>query len=363
MNEPLPAEETAVESQPTALIPEEPFYKKYKIHLSVAAAILVAGIGALSHYKNERVKAELEKAIGEYQQNLLLVGGEMRYDSLECSGVIWTDCEIEGIRLSMLGQEQLSIKKLRLGDVEEFEALKAFSEGGSVDASVDIEIEEIALPKPMLAQMVAENVSNAFQQSTLEKLSTMNISIEGEIEGNSALIKEIEIERFAIDNAIMPIEFSMEARDIVSGKPDSMILENFSLSVENRAVSDVTYESVKSFMTLLSPAEQAAFLKEFGLKVSDMGDKTKASEAINRTIAKRFEADLAVASGMVEKELIRAMVAMLRGEADEIVLRGENKNAHTMGQVQNFLLQSATMGEKEAKAFMEDKFVIDVEAD
>lgn len=361
MNETITTEEQLSEEETPKNWQEK--LKRYKIHLSVAAALIAVGVNALAHYKNERVKAELEKAIHEYQQNLLLVGGEMTYDSLDCSGLISTDCEIEGIKLSMLGAEQLSIKKLRLGEVEELESLRAFSEGQSVNASIDIEIEEIALPRMMLAQMVADNVSNAFQQSTLEKLSTMNLAIEAEIEGNPALIKEVAIERLSIDNAIMPIEFSMEARNIASGSPDSMILENFSLSVQNRAISDVTYESVKSFVEMLKPEEKALFLKEFGLKPSEMADKAKASEAINGAIAKRFESDLALTAGIVEKELIRAMIAMLKGDADEIVLTGENKNSHTMSQIQSLFLQSATMKEDDAKRFMEDKFTIEVESD
>lgn len=335
--------------------------KRYKVHLSVAAAVLVVGVSALAHYKNERVKEELVKSIEEYQKGLVLIGGEMQYDAVSCSGIFSTECEIEGIAFSMMGQEQLSVKSLRLGHVEDLEALKGFGEGKSVSATIDIEIDEVALPKPLIAQLVAQNVSNAFQQSTLEKLSTLNLTLKADIEGSSALIKHLVIDCLKIDNAIMPIEFSMEASDIAGSSPDSMILQKFSLSAENRAISDVTYESVNSFVEQLNPEDKTLFLKEFGLTPSDMLDRTKASKAINSAIAKRFETDLAMTAGIVEKALIRAMIDMLKGEADEIILKGENKDRHTMAQVQNFLLESSTMKEEAAKQFMEDKFVIEVE--
>ncbi len=337
--------------------------KRYKIHLSVAAAVLVVAGSALVHYKNGLVKEELVKSIDEYRQGLALVGGEMHYETLECSGILSTDCEIEGIRFSVMGQDQLSIKALRLGNVEDLEALKGFSEGKSVKACIDIEIDDVALPEALIAQVVSQNVSNAFQQNTFEKLSNMSLVLKAQIEGSSALIDNLVIERLRIDNAIMPIEFAMRASDIAGSSPDSMVLKEFSLSAEDRAISDVTYESVHSFALQLSPEEKTLFLKEFGLQPAEMNDRAKASKAINAAIAKRFETDLATTSGVVEKELIRAMIAILKGEADEIVLKGENKERYTMAQVQNFLLQSSGMKEEEAKEFMEDKFVIEVETD
>lgn len=341
----------------------EPFYKKYKIHLSVAAAIVAVGVSALSHYKNEKVKEELVNAISEYQQGLLLSGGEMKYESLDCSGIITTDCEIEAIKLSIMGQEQLSIRSLRLGDVEEFSALKAFSEGKSIDASIDIEADEVALPKPMLAQMIAQNVSNAFQQNTMSKLNTVSVSFKGEIEGSAQKVKHLNIDRFRIDNAIMPLEFSMRAREVSNSSPDSMILENFALTMENRAISDVTYESVKSFTDTLQNDEKGVFLKEFNLTPSEMNDRKKASHSINLAIAKHFEADLPNTPGIVEKDLIRAMIQMLKGEVEEITLEGENRKELSMIQLQNTLQLSSAMNDAEARKFMEDKFKIEVETD
>lgn len=354
-------EERKAEEQPAKNWKEK--LGQYKIHLSVATAVLAVGMSALVHYKNERIKDEMIKTIGEYQKGLLLVGGEIDYDSLDCSGILSTSCKIEGIRLSVMGQEQLSIKSLRLGNVEELGALKGFIEGGDTEVNVDIEIDEIALPQPLIAALVAKNVSSAFQQNATEKLGTLNLVLKAQIEGSPGLIKNLVIERLWIDNAIMPIEFSMEASDISSGMPDSMVLRKFSLGAEDRAISDVTYESISSLYTQLPPGERGHFLKEFGLKSSDMNDKAKASSAIKNTIAKRFETDLAMTQGSVEKELIRAMIAVLKGEADEITLKGENKGQYTMLQVQNFLLQTAGMNEEEGKRFMEDKFVIEVESD
>lgn len=355
MNEALPTEQTV------KLFLEK--IKRYKIHLSVAAALLIVGVSAASHIKNERVKEELIKSIGEYQKNLLLVGGEMQYGSIDCSGIIFTDCEIEGIKLSLLGQEQLSIGLLRLGDVEEFGAFKELSEGKSITASIDIEAQAVSLPKTLIAQMVAQNVSNAFQQNTLEKLNQVNLELKGEIEGDATMLKHIVIDRLLIDNAIMPILFSMKAREFSAMSPDAMILDHFSLSAENRALFDVTYESVKSFVDLLKPEEKGVFLKEFGLTSADMGNKEKASSAVNFTMAKRFETDLADTKGVVEKEFIRAIIKILKAEATEIVLRGENKREMSMAQVQNALLQSSGMSEKAAEKFMEDKFRITVETD
>ncbi|MFZ2891234.1 hypothetical protein [Sulfuricurvum sp.] len=341
----------------------EPFYKKYIIHLSVAAAVIVVGVSAFSHYKNERVKGELIKALSEYQDSLVLMGGEMKYDSIDCSGIISTDCEIEALKFSMLGQEQLSIGSLRLGDVESLSEFKAFSKGESVKASFDIEADEVALPKPIIAQMIAQNVSNAFQQNTLSKLSSINFAFKGEVEGNQMHLKHLEIDQFRLDNAIMPLEFSMSARDVSSSAPDSMILEEFALSMENRAIGDVTYESVKSFVDSLQEEEKGIFLKEFALTPADMSDRKKASVAINNAIAKRFEADLPATSGIVEKELIRAMVKMLKGQTDTIVLEGKNQNDLTMVKIQSALQQSSTMSEEEAAKYMSDKFKIEVKAD
>lgn len=353
-------EEQAIEESPKTW---KTVLRRYRTHFSVAAAVVLVGTSALVHYKNERVKEELIRSIGEYQKGLVLIGAEMRHGAVDCSGVFSTDCTIEGIGFSMMGQEQLSIKSLRLGNIEDLEALRGFSRGESVKASIDIEIDEVALPKPLIAQMVSQNVSNAFQQNTLEKLSVLSLALKANIEGSSALVDNLVIECLRIDNAIMPIEFTMEASGIAGGSPDSMVLKRFSLSAEDRAISDVTYESVNGFAEQLDAGDKTLFLKEFGLVSSDMADKAKASKAINSAIAKRFESDLATTPGIVEKELIRAMIAMLKGEAEEIVLKGENKDRYTMAQVQNFLLQSATMKEEEAKRFMDDKFIIEVETD
>lgn len=363
MNEALPIEEIQVEDNKLEENKSGPFLKKYKIHLSVAAAVLVVGVSALAHYKNERVKEELVKAISEYQESLVLIGGEMNYKSIDCSGVISTNCEIEEIKFSVMGQEQLSVGTLRLGNVEELAEFKAFGKGEKVKASIDIEADDVALPKPIIAQMIAQNVSNAFQQSTLGKLSSINLALKGKVEGNAMNIKHLEIDSFRIDNAIMPLEFSMNAREVSSSAPDSMILEEFSLTLENRAISDVTYESVKNFTDTLQKDDKAVFLKEFALTPADMNDKAKAARAINTAIAKRFEADLPNTSGVVEKDLIRAMIQMLKGEIEKITLEGENKNNLPMVQIQNALQQSSTMNDTEARKFMEDKFKIEVEAD
>jgi hypothetical protein len=362
VNEEVRVEENPVEPK-TEITPNEPFYKKYKLPLSIAAAVVVVGIGALSHYKNERVKEELIKAIGEYQQQMVLIGAEMQYDGIECGGIIATDCEIKAIKFSMMGEEQLSVGSLRLGDVEEFSKFKAFGKGESISASVDIEADEVALPKALIAQMIVQNVSNAFQQNTLEKLRTINLSFKGEIEGNQMNLKHLNIDQFRLDNAIMPIEFSMSAREVSSQTPDSMILEDFALTLENRAIADVTFESVKAFVDALPNDDKAIFLKEFSLVPVDMNDKAKASTAINVAIAKRFEADLPNASGVVEKDLIRAMIQMLKGETKEIALKGENQKDLSMAQIQNALLQSASMSEEAGRKFMEDKFELSVEAD
>lgn len=354
------------QSEAVAEARTEPFFekiKRYKIHLSVAAAVAVVGVSALAHYKNERVREEVVRSIGEYRKNLLLVGGEMVYRSIDCSGIFSTNCEIEGIKLSLLGQEQLSIESLRIGDIEELGAFKKLSEGGSIKASIDIEAESVALPKTVIAQMVAQNVSNAFQQNTLEKLSRINLELKGSLEGDKAMMKRIVIDPFVIDNAIMPIRFSMEARDVSSIAPDSMVLDHFSLSAKNRSLSDVTYESVKSFVDLLKPEEKGVFLKEFGLTAADMANKEKASAAINAAMAKRFEADLAVTRGAVEKELILAIIAVLKGEASEIVLEGKNQKDLTLAQVQDALSRSSMMSEEAAQKFMNEKFTIHIEAD
>lgn len=359
MNEPLAIEET-LNQEPQQNI-NEPFYKKYKIHLSVAAALIVVGMSAFSHYKNERVKEELIKSLDEYSQNLTLMGGEMKYDKVDCSGIFSSDCEIEKISLSMLGQEQLSLQSLRLGDVESLAKFKTFGDGESIDASIDIEAKGLALPKPIIAQMIASNVSNAFQENTITKLSTIDLSLKGEVEGNAMHLKRLTVESLRLDNAIMPIEFSMKAKEVSSQAPDSMVLEQFALSAENRSIADVTYESVQSFAATLSSADQEVFLKEFSLKPADMNDRVKASKAINEAIAKRFEADLPNTSGVVEKDMIRAMIQMLKGEAKKIALEGKNQKELTMVEIQSALLQSSSMSDEEAKKFMDDKFKIKVE--
>ena len=94
-----------------------------------------------------------------------------------------------------------------------------------------------------------------------------------------------------------------------------------------------------------------------------MNNRQKASVAINNAIAKRFEADLPMTPGIVEKELIRAMVKMLKGETDTIILEGKNQNDLTMVKIQNALQQSSSMSEEAAKKFMDDKFKIEVKAD
>lgn len=337
--------------------------RRYKIPLAVAAAVIGVGISAAVHYKNDRMREKLARSIEEYRRELMPVGGELRYDDLGCSGVFSTECTVRGIAFSMMGEEQLSIQSLRLGKMEELEALKRFGKGESVSASVDIEIEGMALPKPVVAQIVSQNVSDPFQHYTLEQLNTIGFALEAEISGSPALIETLEIERLRIDNAVMPIEFTMEASRLSGNSPDAMVLHRFSLSAEDRAISDVTYASVAAFAARLTPPDRALFLKEFGLRPSQMEDKAKASDAINRAIAKRFETDLARMSGIVEKEVVRAMIALLRGEADTIILRGENRENHTVGEIQQFLLHSSAMGEEAAKAYMDERFIIEVEAE
>jgi hypothetical protein len=340
----------------------EPFYKKYKIHLSVAAAIVVVGVSAFAHYKNEQVKKELVGTISQYQEKLLLIGGEMKYATIDCSGIIYTDCEIEGIKFSLMGQEQLSIGALRLGDVEELSAFKTFAKEG-VNASFDIEADNVVLPQPIIGQMISQSVSSAFQQKSLDKLKSISFALKGEVEGSQMNIKRLEIDRFRIDNAIMPLEFSMSAREISSQTPDSMILDHFTLTLKNRAISEVTYESVKSFTDTLQKEDKVLFLKEFSLNPADLNDKEKSATAINLAIAKRFEADLPNTHGIVEKDLIRAMIQMLKGKVDEISLSGKNQKELSMVQVQNALLESSSMSDDNARSFMDNKFKIEVEAD
>ncbi len=337
--------------------------RRYKIPLSITAAIVVVAVSAAAHYKNERVKEELSKAIERYQKNLLQIGGELSYESLECSGLFSTECEIGGIKGSVLGEEQFSIQSLRLGKVEEFEKLQSFIKGGDAKAKIDISVEQIALPKPILAQIVQENVAGPFQHDTLEKLSTLDLALEGEIEGSKGVIESLELERLKIDNAIMPIEFSMKARNIAMGMPDAMILDRFALKVHNKAIADVTYESVKSFAATLQPEDKAIFLKEFGLQPSDLDNKEKASRAINAGIARQFENDLKSAHGAVEKELIGAIASLLKGETDEIELSGENKKGLSMVQLQNTLMQSSIMDDERSKQFLEEQFEVKIKTD
>lgn len=363
MNENPSTDELITEEKETPTLINDPFYKKYKLHLSIAAAVLVVGVSALAHYKNEKVKEELIRSISEYQQGLVLIGAEMKYNSIECSGIFTTDCEVEKIAFSMMGQEQLSISSLRIGDVEAMGKFKGFGKGEEVDSSIDIEAKGVALPQPIIAQLIAQNVNNAFQQNTLSKLSSIDMELKADVVGNSMHLKELDVEKFKIDNAIMPLEFSMKAREISSEAPDSMILERFALHAENKAISDVTYESVKSFVDTLNTEEKGLFLKEFGLTPAQINDRAKASKAINDAIAKRFESDLPSTSGIVEKELIRAMIEMLKGEADTISLEGKNKNDLTMVQIQEVLQKSSTMSEAEAKKYMDDKFQLEVTTD
>jgi hypothetical protein len=341
----------------------EPFYKKYKIHLTVTAAIAAVGISALAHYKNTMVKEELINAISAYQEELLLSGGEMKYGDVDCGGIITTDCEIKAIKLSILGEEQLSVGSLRLGNVEELSELKGYLNGENVDASIDIEADDVALPKPILAQIVSQNVSNAFQQNTLNKLGTLSFALRGDIEGSAKSIKHLTIDQLRIDNAIMPLEFSMSARELSNTSPDRMILDHFILTMEDRAISDVTYESVKSFTDALADDEKVEFLKEFNLTPSQMSERAKASHLINVAIAKHFEADLPNTPGVIEKDMIRAIVQMLKGESREITLEGKNQKELTMLQLQNALQHSSTLSDEEAQKYMDDKFKLEVESE
>lgn len=341
----------------------EPFYKKYKIHLSIAAAIIVVGVSALSHYKNTIVKEQLINSISHYQEELLLSGGEMKYGDVDCSGIFTTDCEIKAIKFSLMGQEQLSVRSLRLGDVAELSELKKYLNGENIDASIDIEADDVVLPKPILAQIVTQNVSNAFQEKTLSKLGKVSFTLRGDVEGSATNIKLLNIDQFRIDNAIMPLEFSMSARNISNTSPDMMIMDHFILTMEDRAISDVTYESVKSFADTLEMDEKEEFLKEFNLTSSQMNDRAKASHLINVAIAKHFEADLPNTPGVIEKDLIRAMIGMLKGESREITLEGQNKKELTMLQLQNALQHSSTMNDGEAQKYMDDKFKLEVDSE
>lgn len=334
--------------------------KRYKIPLSVGAAVMIVAVGALSHYKNERAKEELEKAIAEYQKTLVGIGGELHYGGVECSGIFSTDCTLDNIKVSILGQEQLSITSLRFGDVAQLRTLKGLSKGEKVKASIDIDARHVILPKPLMAQMVARNVSNAFQENTLARLNAFDLAFQADMEGTSSLLDHFEIGKLRIDNNVMPIEFSMKADKVAADNPDSMVLQNFSLSLEDRAISDVTFESVKSFLKTLPAQDQESFLKEFSLTPKDMQDKAKASKVINAAIAKQFEGDLAMTPGIVEKELTRAVIKILRGDAREITLRGENQNNLSLGDIQKALEQTVTMDDEAAQKYMKDKFDIEV---
>jgi len=337
--------------------------KRYKVPLSIGAAFIIVGVSALAHYKNERLKEELIRSIGEYGQSLALIGADLTYGSVECSGIFSTDCDIDTLRFSLLGQEQMSVKSLHLGNLEGYKALKEFSEGKAVNASIAVEAKEIVLPKPLIAQMVAQNVSGLFQDKTLEKLHTLNLAFRGEFEGESSKMEHLSIDHLRIDNAIMPVEFSMEAKELSSESAETMVLESFSLSVENRAISDVTYESVKKVYDTLDAEDKTLLLKEFSLKPEDFGDRAKAAAAINAAIAKQMESDAQKIRGGVEKDLIQGIAKVLRGEAKTIRIVGENHGNLPLSEVQNLLSQSSGMDEKEARRFMEDKFTIDVELD
>ena len=143
-------------------------------------------------------------------------------------------------------------------------------------------------------------------------------------------------------------------------------------SFTNQTPTPIREVATKSIYTLKiqqNKLEQASFrlkerdriLFETCMSALKKNNKEKASVAINTAIAKRFEADLQTTSGVIEKELIRTIIQMLRGEIDEIVLRGENQNNLTMVQIQTALQQSSSMSDDTAHTYMEDKFTIEVE--
>lgn len=325
---------------PAKLHPLVEWLQNNRILVSVIGAVAVVIISALVHYKNAKAEEEVIKAISEYQKTLLGVGGEIHYDSVECSGIFDTQCDINEISISFLGQEQLSAKVIRFGDIAEFAKMEELKEGKDIEMDFDFSAQELSLPKPMMAEMVRQNVSEAFAQNTLEKLQTIDIELKGTFKGNNSMIDTLELDHLNIDNMIMPIRISLVGRNVSSESLEKMVLDSFSITFEDKAISDVTYESIAQFAKLLSAEEQELFLKNFKLVPKDLQERAKASRIINNTLADELESELKQATGKTQHQLIEALVKILRKEAEEVTIQVQNDKGVSFEVLQKILSES-----------------------
>jgi len=331
-----------VEGKQTVQAKIEAFTKwlhKNKLAVSIISAVLLVGTSAVVDYKNTRAEEEVIKVIAEYQKSLMGVGGEIKYDSVECSGIFNTQCDIENVLISFLGQEQLSAKVIRFGDIAEFTQMEQLKEGKTIELDFDFSAEELSLPKPMIAEMVRQNVSEAFAQNTLERLQNIDLHIEGTFIGSNTHIEKIELDHLNLENEIMPIRVSLVGRDLSTESIESMVLESFSIEFENKAIGDVTFESISQFAKMLPLSEQRLFLKNFNLEPNDLKERAKASRIINNAIADEFETELKQASGRTQHQLIEALIKVLRNETDTVTIEVKNENAVRFTELQNMLSQ------------------------
>jgi len=313
------------------------WFHKYKLPLSVIGAVVLVGVSAVVDYKNTKAEEEVVKVISEYQKSLLGVGGEIKYDSVECSGIFSIQCDISNVSVSFLGQEQLSAKVIRFGDIEEFTQMEQLKEGKTIEMDFDFSAEELSLPKPMIAEVVRQNVSEAFAQNTLEKLQTIDVEIEGTFIGSNTHIEKIELDHLNLENAIMPIRVSLVGRNVSTEYIESMVLESFSIEFENKAIADVTFESIVQFSKMLPSSEQRLFLKNFNLEPDDLKERAKASRTINNALADEFEMELKQASGTTQHQLIEALIKVLRKEADTITIEVKNEKSVKFEELQKIL--------------------------
>lgn len=313
---------------------------KNKFVVSAVVAVILVGLSAFADYKNSKAEEEVIKVIAQYQKTLLAVGGEIKYDSVECSGIFSTQCDINKVSVSFLGQEQLSAKVIRFGDIGEFARMKELKEGKTIEMDFDLSAQELSLPKPMVAEMVRQNVSEAFAQNTVEKLQNVDIEIEGTFTGNNTHIQKLELDHLDIENEIMPIRLSLVGRDISPDSLESMTLESFSIEFEDKAIADVTFESIAQFAKMLPDTEQRIFLKNFKLVPDDLKERAKASRIINNVLADEFETELKLSSGETQHRLIEALIKVLRHEADTVTIEVKNEKSVPFTDLQKMVAEN-----------------------
>ncbi len=204
---------------------------KKSIIIGIVAVAIIAVI-ALVQYKNSKIESEIIAFLDDSNANASKLGASLEYSSVKCNGLISTDCSVKNLELGTLFFEKMSIDEININGVEKLEGFKKISSNESSNAAFDLEIKNLYVPDSLLSMMLNDMSEDYAQDSLLSIFQNVDIALKGDVDGDGAYFKTLNIDKFRMNNNLMPFEFSMKARELDVAEPMGMLLDSMVVETE-----------------------------------------------------------------------------------------------------------------------------------